>query len=54
MSKPGRVAAKNHRLVSNDLLETELRRIAVLEGRDQATVRLILDGVSLAALARST
>lgn len=42
------------RLVSSDLLETELRRVAVREGRDQATVSAILDGVSLAALDRAT
>ena len=42
------------RLVSSDLLETELRRIAVREGRDQAKVSAILDGVSLAALDRAT
>lgn len=42
------------RLVSSDLLETELRRIALREGRDQAKVSLILDGVSLAALDRAT
>lgn len=42
------------RLVSSDLLETELRRVAVREGRDQAKVSVILDGVSLAALDRAT
>lgn len=42
------------RLVSSDLLETELRRIAVREGRDQSKVSAILDGVSLAALDRAT
>ncbi len=41
-------------LVSSDLLETELRRIAVREGRDQVKVSAILDGVSLAALDRAT
>lgn len=41
------------RLVSSDLLETELRRMAVREGRDQAKVSAILDGVSLAALDRA-
>lgn len=41
-------------LISSDLLETELRRIALREGRDQAKVSLILDGVSLAALDRAT
>lgn len=42
------------RLVSSDLLETELRRMAVREGRDQAKVSAIVDGVSLAALDRAT
>lgn len=42
------------RLVSSDLLETELRRMAVREGRDQSKVSSILDGVSLAALDRAT
>lgn len=42
------------RLVSCDLLETELRRMAVREGRDQSKVSEILDGVSLAALDRAT
>ncbi len=41
------------RLVSADLLETELRRMAVREGRDQPKVSAILDGVSLAALDRA-
>lgn len=41
------------RLVSSDLLETELRRMAVREGRDQSKVSGILDGVSLAALDRA-
>lgn len=40
-------------LVASDLLETELRRMAVHEGRDQSTVSEILDGVSLAALDRA-
>jgi len=40
-------------LVSSDLLETELRRMAVREGRDQAKVSAILEGVSLAALDRA-
>ena len=35
------------RLVSSDLLETELRRMAVREGRDQSKVSAILDGVSI-------
>ena len=42
------------RLVSSDLVETELRRMAVRDGRDQAKVSAILDGVSLAALDRAT
>ncbi|SER71517.1 hypothetical protein SAMN05443377_10732 [Propionibacterium cyclohexanicum] len=44
----------NVRLVSSDLLETELRRMAVREGRDQAKVSAILDGVGLAVLDRAT
>lgn len=42
-----------HSLVSSDLLETELRRIAIREDIDQADVTLILDGVALAALDRA-
>ena len=42
------------RLVSSDLLETELRRMAVREERDQSKVSAILDGVSLVALDRAT
>ena len=42
------------RLVSSDLLETELRRMAAREGREQSKVSQILDGVSLAALDRAT
>lgn len=42
------------RLVSSDLLETELRRMAVREGRGPEKVSAILDGVSLAALDRAT
>lgn len=41
-------------LVSSDLLETEMRRLAVREGRDQAQVTAILDGVSLVAFDRAT
>jgi uncharacterized protein len=41
-------------LVSSDLLETDLRRMAVREGRDQAKVSAIIDGMSLAALDRAT
>ncbi|MFT4217303.1 MAG: type II toxin-antitoxin system VapC family toxin [Micropruina sp.] len=40
-------------LVSSDLLETELRRLAIREGLDQADVTRILEGVSLAALDRA-
>ena len=40
-------------LVSCDLVETELRRIAVREGIDQGVVTRILDGVELAALDRA-
>ena len=43
----------NVRLVSSDLVETELRRMAVREGREQSKVSQILDGVSLAALDRA-
>lgn len=41
-------------LVSCDLLETELRRMAVRELREQSKVSEILNGVSLAALDRAT
>lgn len=37
-------------LVASDLVETELRRVAVREGLDQSDVTLLLEGVSLAAL----
>lgn len=40
-------------LVSSDLLETELRRIAVRESLDQSDVTRLLDGVGLAALDRA-
>ena len=40
-------------LVSSDLLETELRRIAVREGLDQSDVTRVVDGVGLAALDRA-
>lgn len=40
-------------LVSSDLLETELRRIAVREGLDQSDVTQLVDGVSLASLDRA-
>lgn len=40
-------------LVSSDLLETELRRIAVRESLDQSDVTALLDGVALAALDRA-
>lgn len=42
------------RLISSDLLETELRRMAVREGREQLKVSALLDGVSLVALDRAT
>lgn len=40
--------------VACDLLETELRRIAVREGIDQINVTKILHGVSLASLDRAS
>jgi predicted nucleic acid-binding protein len=40
-------------LVSSDLLETELRRLAVRECLEQSDVTRILEGVSLAALDRA-
>ncbi|MBD0023013.1 PIN domain-containing protein [Gordonia pseudamarae] len=40
-------------LVSSDLLETELRRLAVREDLDHADVTRILEGISLAALDRA-
>lgn len=40
-------------LVSSDLAETELRRIAIREGLEQSDVTSILDGVALAALDRA-
>ncbi|THJ66075.1 type II toxin-antitoxin system VapC family toxin [Arthrobacter echini] len=40
-------------LVSIDLLETELRRVAVREGLAQSDVTRLLDGVGLAALDRA-
>ena len=40
-------------LVSSDLLEVELRRLAVRAGIDQADVTRLLAGVSLAALDRA-
>jgi predicted nucleic acid-binding protein len=40
-------------LISSDLLETELRRLAVREDLDQSDVTRILDGVALAALDRA-
>lgn len=40
-------------LVSSDLLETELRRVAVREGLEQVEVSRLLDGVGLAALDRA-
>ncbi|MDO4259331.1 MAG: type II toxin-antitoxin system VapC family toxin [Actinomycetaceae bacterium] len=41
-------------LVSTDLLETELRRLAQRESINQQEVTHLLDGVSLAALDRAT
>lgn len=40
-------------LVASDLLETELRRLAVREALDQSDVTRLLDGVALAALDRA-
>lgn len=40
-------------LVSSDLLETELRRVAVREALEQSDVTRLLDGVGLAALDRA-
>lgn len=40
-------------LVSCDLLETELRRLAVRENIDQGDVTRVLDGVAVAALDRA-
>ena len=40
-------------LVSSDLLETELRRLAVREQLAQADVTRLLDGIGLAALDRA-
>lgn len=40
-------------LVSSDLLETELRRLAVREGLDHSDVTRLLEGVGLAALDRA-
>jgi len=40
-------------LVASDLVETELRRVAVREGLDQADVTRLLDGVALAVLDRA-
>lgn len=45
--------ATTHDLVSTDLLETELRRLAVREGIEQSDVTRLLDGVSLASLDRA-
>lgn len=47
------LGANQDPLVSCDLLETELRRLAVREGLDQAEVTKALDHVSLADLDRS-
>ena len=40
-------------LVSSDLLETELRRVAVRDGLSQTDVTALLDGVALAAVDRA-
>lgn len=40
-------------LVSSDLLETELRRVAARDGLSQTDVTALLDGVALAALDRA-
>jgi predicted nucleic acid-binding protein len=40
-------------LVSSDLLETELRRLATREELDQSDVTRLLEGVSLAAIDRA-
>lgn len=40
-------------LVSSDLLETELRRLAIREGLRQRDVTVLLEGISLAALDRA-
>lgn len=40
-------------LVSSDLLETEMRRVAVREGIDQGRVSALLEGVAVAALDRA-
>ncbi len=40
-------------LVSSDLLETELRRLAVRADLDQADVTRLLDGVALASIDRA-
>ncbi|WP_206680405.1 PIN domain-containing protein [Flaviflexus huanghaiensis] len=40
-------------LVSSDLLETELRRLAVREDLDQSDVTRLLEGISLASLDRA-
>ncbi len=40
-------------LVSSNLLETELRRVAVRDGLSQTDVTALLDGVALAALDRA-
>ncbi|MGJ7540709.1 type II toxin-antitoxin system VapC family toxin [Brevibacterium luteolum] len=40
-------------LVSSDLLETELRRVAVRDGLSQTDVTALLDGVAIVALDRA-
>lgn len=43
---------EGHVVVSNDLLETELRRIGMRLGLDQVLITRVLDGVTLASLER--
>lgn len=40
-------------LVSSELLETDLRRVAVREGLDQREVTCLLEGINIAALDRA-
>lgn len=43
---------EGHVVASNDLLETELRRIGMRLGLDQVLITRVLDGVTLASLER--
>ncbi|MBX3311747.1 MAG: type II toxin-antitoxin system VapC family toxin [Microbacteriaceae bacterium] len=45
--------ATENSLISSDLLETELRRVAVREDIDQTSVTKILDGITLVSLDRA-